>query len=274
MRFIKFLNKIYIKIIYLYIIITNRNIVFTDMFSQKFFLTKQDNICLYMQRKSITDAINIINYIINNKKEFKVQIDFGCHMGAVSAAMWATASPSGVVYSVDADPYNITKCKTNLKLNGYHDKYVSHAAIAEYTGKIQLRIYDGINGWQTIFGNNDFNRTYKNHFISVPAITFSDFIESNNITQIDLVKIDIEGMEYKLLAQMHSFFVLKIIKEVIFELNELALEPAGKTPSELLALWEQYDYTLYHIEENGDISKLLPGAIPKVLVCDILAKAN
>lgn len=254
--------------------ITNRHIVFTDMFSQKFLLTKQDSVVFNMKRKSITDGINVINYIVNNKKNFKVQIDFGCHMGAVSVAMWTTASSNGIVYSIDADPYNATKCKINLKLNGYNDRYVFYAAIASYSGKAQLRIYDGKNGWQTLLGNSNYNRTHKNHFISVPAVTFADFISSNNISQIDFVKIDIEGMEYELLTQMHDLLCLKTIKEVIFELNEITIEPTGKTRSELLVLWEQYDYTLYIIEGNGDISELLSGVIPDAPVCDILAKAN
>ena len=94
----------------------DNHMVFTDMFQKKFILSEEDNISCYVQRESITDAINIINYIYKYKKDVTVSVDFGCHMGAVSTALWAVASPTGIVYSIDADPYNIAKSKINLKL--------------------------------------------------------------------------------------------------------------------------------------------------------------
>jgi hypothetical protein len=66
-----------------------RKIKFSDKFGNKFWIyPKEDALKTYRKRASVTDAINIINYIKKNVNSIDVGIDLGANLGAVSIEMW------------------------------------------------------------------------------------------------------------------------------------------------------------------------------------------
>ncbi len=249
----------------------NKKFVFTDLFGQKFYLTRNDNLKMYKKRESVTDAINVINYINNN--EYNISIDLGANLGAVSVALWKNSKGSGVVYSVEADPNNYLRIKENLKLNDFNSSYVFNFAINDKISPVTLNVYDNANGWQNISEKGaEFTRGYNLEKVEVFGIDFLSFINIFQIGDIDLIKIDIEGLEFKVINSFLSLLKSRKVKEIIFEVNSPTLNSFGSTKQQLLGIWLDLDYDLFVINQDGSIFLLNEQFVLENEFFDCLAK--
>lgn len=74
--------------------------------------------------------------------------------------------------------------------------------VSDKSGILKLRQYsNGLNGWST-FSNEikDLRGEIEHKDYDVPVETLETVFKKNNITEIDFLKIDVEGLEYKVLA--------------------------------------------------------------------------
>ena len=214
--------------------------IFTDQFGNKFWLYDNiDNIKPYQERGSVTDAINVINYINKNVTTINVGLDLGANLGGVSVAMWNKASPEGSIYSIEADPMNIVRLHQNLSLNNHPQHNILNIAVADKIGSINLKRFPkNYNGWQTIA------KTIANHAndikvenVLINTNTLDNLLDFYNLKKIDLIKIDIEGAELMALNSIRDRLLSKSIKKIIFEVNQLTLEPFNESIKSLLQYW-------------------------------------
>jgi|GEM_PF-1845533 len=243
------------KTIEIWVNLSHRSIEFRDKYGFNIYLKPGDEISLYYNRRSITDSTNIIDFLFMNCKEKSICFDLGANMGSISLVMWRKAGINGKVISIEADPYNIDRIKTNLLLNNFPTNYVKNVAIADKEGVLQLRRYIGINGWQTV-GNPTFAESYDCELIKVSAISFSNLMDEYNLDSVDIVKIDIEGAELLALQGMGQYLKNKKIGCVIFEVNYLMLEGCNKSVADLMIFWNNYDYELWKLTQQGSLEKM------------------
>lgn len=243
------------KCIEIYINATNKKFIFQDKYGFLYQLSPGDDIATYYVNQATTDSTAVINYILKSLENGSICIDIGSRIGGISIPMWHKSGLEGRVISIEADPQNIKLIKENLTLNMYPSDYVRNVAITNHKGVVQLRRYEGINGWQTL-GNPSFASAYKSILIEVAAMRFSDLIDEFKLTSVDLVKIDVEGAEPMVFEGMIDNLRKKQIKCLIFEVNYLMLEGFGKTVEDLMSFWDNYDYNLYQLLSDGSLQKL------------------
>ena len=236
------------------ITLTGKPIIIKDWNGVSFWQYKGDKIRFNLKRKSVTDAQNVIKYIAANVQKGWTCVDIGANIGAVSVYLWKYTGNKGKVFSIEADPNNIERIKNNLEINHLPSNKIIAAAIADRIGKMQLRCYPDHNGWQTL-GNPSFALKFYSYLIEVPSTTFENIAIQNNLKNIDLIKIDVEGAELLVLNGMKKMLEEKRIRKIIFEVNPLMLEGMNKTVNELLVFWEGLDYTLFLLNENGEIEQ-------------------
>lgn len=78
-----------------------------------------------------------------------------------------------------------------------------NAAISNQKGQLKLREYgNGKHGWSTLSedskATHQSERNYKDYEVEVK--TLKDIFEENKITDIDFLKVDVEGFEYEVLS--------------------------------------------------------------------------
>jgi FkbM family methyltransferase len=140
--------------------------------------------------------------------------------------------------------------KSNIQLNHFSNINLEPVALSHQNGVIDF--YEVKNKKFTYLkynlggGGNAGSETSMDTFIktTVPTITLDDYVMTNNIESIDLIKMDTEGTEHLILA--HSKYVLEkmkpiIICETLFQTIEGPLEDV-LTP---------YGYEFYNHTESG-----------------------
>lgn len=247
-------------------------IILRDWAGYRYWQYPKDNVRLNWKRKAVSDANNIVQYIKHNIKQGWICFDIGANIGAISIPLWSKVGYHGKVISVEADPANIDKIKANLKLNNCPQDYVFNVALADKKGILPLRCFPGCNGWQTL-GNPIFAKEYKSHVIEVPAISFEDLMETYKVDTVDFVKIDVEGAEVLVLRGMRALLTQKKIACVVFEVNYLMLEGTNSNVSQLMSIWDDFDYELWRLDQNGTPVPL-DGSWPNNFVGDCIAFPN
>ena len=109
-------------------------------------------------------------------------------------------------------------------------------ALAEKPGTVSIYVYDQDHcGW-----NTRADRPLQEYGIDVQPVaveevqstTVDEYCQKNGIEHIDLLKVDVEGMEYQVLQGARRMMVGKMIGCCVFEFGQTTFD-AGNTPEQI-----------------------------------------
>ncbi len=160
-------------------------------------------------------------------KNSKVVFDMGAHMGMFSL-MAATANPQASVFAVEI-------CRKNLKILQQNISRFSHVqiidkAIAPQRGTFWFQ-EDHISGggFLSTETNSDEHRVREKTAQAYPvdAWPLDELVAELGLEEgIDLVKMDLEGLEYELLTGQEKFWEKYAPKNLIVEIGYPKSDPA------------------------------------------------
>ncbi len=137
-----------------------------------------------------------IRLFLHLAKNAETVFDIGAHVG-LFALLAAIGGEHRTIYAFEPVPRIIRYLETNVAVNfAQNVKIIPHAA-TNCDGEILLYIPDSIRLPATASTLS----SYRSHTaeITVPATKLDTFARQNHLSQIDLVKIDAEGAEDKVL---------------------------------------------------------------------------
>lgn len=119
-----------------------------------------------------------------------IVFDIGAHIGSFSIY---AANKGAIVYAFEPDKDNYLKLLANIKLNNYVKVITPfNYGIYSFTGELELDIASDNKGGHSLLTNN------SNSKLSIPVKKLSKVLTELKISNIDLMKIDIEGAEYEI----------------------------------------------------------------------------
>ncbi len=127
---------------------------------------------------------------------------------------------------------------------------MNNVGVGDKNGILKLNRH--INSGATSFKNPNTitNPTYSQKIIDqidVPVITLSEYIESNKIVDIDLLKIDVEGFEFEVLQGFSVDQLCKKTKVIFIESNLIEKMLNQALIEEIIAFLRKNNFTLYNI---------------------------
>ena len=180
---------------------------------------------------SIFQKINlVINYLFksetNEQKLFKqllknnniLVIDIGSNNGIfINKIEKYFKKNKIIIHSIEPIKELLENQNTNSA-----DLIKHNYAITDFTGKTKLRITP-LSSNSYIENNEIENFSFKENFkeIDIHTLTLSEFVKRNNIKKIDILKIDTEGYEFKILESSQDLLDKEIIKIIKLEINFL-----------------------------------------------------
>ena len=117
----------------------------------------------------------------------------------------------------------------------------------------EIFIYDELDERNSLHLNKEhkFN-SEKLHKEPIKLTTLDKYAKEHNITKIDLLKIDVEGHETKVIEGASGLIEKRLIKCIQFEYNN-NWEAAGFKLEDIFNMLSKYDYKFYRLAVWGKI---------------------
>jgi FkbM family methyltransferase len=158
---------------------------------------------------NVTDTF--INILKNSNSP--IVLDVGCNIGYFSII---SSLYSKQVFSFDANINNLNLLNESIGINDIKNIKTIHSCVSD-NNKCFYKIS---NNYTTNIGALRVEECKKEES-NLNTIVIDDFIEKNNIKEITIIKIDIEGGELKCLYGLKKSLEKKIINNIIIEITPL-----------------------------------------------------
>lgn len=179
-----------------------------------------------------------------------VAVDVGANIGWHSLLLAKLVGAQGRVIAVEANPTVRQKLQYNVDLNRFTQVDVLDCALSDRDGTVS---FHGPEETNPDSGNGYVVRkaaeASSSALIQVKARRLDDVVSSAGLTQLDLVKIDVEGFEWPVL-QGGAAAVAKYRPHIIFEYDSAYSSRGGGTPRDLASFFANLDYRLFAIQRN------------------------
>lgn len=214
----------------------------------------------------IVRILYMMNFLVRFKKSFEyetlhkfksilkkgdVVIDIGANIGMYSLFSADLVGAKGKVYAIEASAQTYQHLEHNIALNSFSNIVASNIAVGEEVGFAKLVVpkYAGKN-YSDSFKSMDFSDTLveTEKVETTTIITLDQYVEQQGITNIKLIKIDIEGAELLCLKGASGVLSGANRPIIIFECSEQHCERFNYTAADIIYLLKDFDYELKQYE--------------------------
>jgi FkbM family methyltransferase len=196
----------------------------------------------------VTEAINKLC------REGFVVLDIGANIGAHTFRFAKIAGPKGKVIAFEPMSWAFTKLKRNMELNDFGNVILEKVALSNRN--INNQEIGFVCSWPV--KALDGARLHPVHRAPIMKdtasfITLDDYLKKKGVGKIDLIKLDVDGYELKVIQGMIE--TLRLYKPlIIMELSTYTLGEVGDDIKDLISLLKDIGYKFY----SGKKMKVFP----------------
>ena len=168
-----------------------------------------------------------------------VVLDIGANIG-VHSVVFSREVGGGVVYAFEPQRIIFNMLAGNIAINSLSNVYCFHNAVTDISGLIDIPIFD--YGKPLSFGSIEFEGAQKEDIGQKPISGEGEkvsgvVVDEMNFQQVDFIKIDVEGMEIKVLRGAE--------KTILNFRPHMLLEYAKSDKTELIGWLNRMRYKIY-----------------------------
>ena len=194
---------------------------------------------------------NILTRIILNKKKqnFFSVIDIGSNIGDKSLSLAKNLLNRKIknflIYSIEPTEFAINKQKKNLNLNKELKKKIRISPF--FITNTKNKIKEAFSSWDLFEDNNIIHGGQKKLFLKdTKSISLDNFIQSNKIKNVLLIKIDVDGNELDVLYSAKKF-LNKNNPYIIMEFSPSAFKAKGVSIKNFYKFIKSINYSIYDL---------------------------
>jgi FkbM family methyltransferase len=191
-------------------------------------------------------------------------LDLGCHLGTFSLP---AAALGASVLAVDATRAHVELLNAAAERNGFDRLLAVQRAISD-AGEPVAFVEGSIHGHVAVPGEHA-----ERKLVHVEGATVDSLLAERGWDRVDLIKMDIEGMETVALAGMRELFASGGRPPIVFECNATMLPLFGSSICELRERIVEIGYELLLIDHlrPGVLVEAGPLSVQPECVCDYIA---
>lgn len=183
----------------------------------------------------------------------KIVIDVGVNIGAV-LLNFARLSPEGLIIGFEPDTKNFQKAQRNLQLNRLNNvKIIQKGLGAEKETAKLFKVNEDNEGMNRILGDSEHHLEEDFSFSEIEIIKLDDFVAENSLERIDLVKIDVEGYELKVLRGAEQS-LKKYLPILFIELDDDNLKAQNDSAQSLILFLKQIGYKIFRADNRQQLN--------------------
>jgi FkbM family methyltransferase len=165
-------------------------------------------------------------------------VDVGANEGWFSMLAAKLVGSSGRVLACEPQERLWPVITKNIFLNGFANVHLLPFAVAEQPGEAVINLYPSVNT-----GSSNISATKRRWETQqrIKLLPLTDVLGSLRGANVDLMKVDVEGFEHKVLLSAGEHLG-KTIKRLVVELHPAQLEALGSSEDQVVALLESRGY--------------------------------
>jgi len=198
-------------------------------------------------------------------------LDVGANIGYFTSLFAHLVGAEGKVIAIEPIPENSKLIDLNCLINRYQGRVINvHSAVGDenFSGSIKFnRTSETQCGFVDTGSDRTIGDRYKpllNNIIEVPIRSLDSILQEKGINGIDVLKMDIEGFEYKALLGMKSLLENESSKPrlMLIELFDHHLNHYGDSVEMVISFLQNYNYSPFYLNK-GKLVVLTPDLINK-----------
>lgn len=219
---------------------------------------ERDGIKLRLNISNVVDHLKYFSFKDEGFENFRKKIqdsftilDIGGNIG-VTCIEFAKVTPKGKVIVFEPSLSNFKRLRENIGLNKFENIISVNMGIGDNPG--QFNLYNVVNsnpGMKRILEIEDVS-DFESESIIID--TLDNQLNQLNIQEVNAIKIDVEGFEFKVLQS--ATFILKKHHPILFiELDDSNLKGQKSSAIELVSFLKELNYVIFNaLEINTPLS--------------------
>jgi len=169
--------------------------------------------------------------------------DVGANVGEYTLNFARSVGSTGKIFSFEPHPLVFKKLQHHIQINRMnHIKYYN-MGLSDAPGKLHMSICETRNsGGRSVSKNNQ--KENKGESTQVEVVQLDSIMEQENLSHIDLIKIDVEGHELRVLKGAEKLIV-KYKPNLYIEVNNSNLQNHGDSSATLFQWLKSKGYSIY-----------------------------
>lgn len=181
-------------------------------------------------------------------------IDIGANYGWYSTWLAKLVGPTGRVHAFEPTPTTMALLRRNCAENGLDDRIIFNpVGLSNAPGKATIHVPRQHGGASLKPHYDEPTTQYE-----ITLTTLDDYIASNSVGAVRLIKIDVEGCELAVIQGAGKFLSAPHPPMWLMEVSRLTSKAFGYTSEELLGSLMRYGYRVCRILESprGKLARL------------------
>jgi FkbM family methyltransferase len=174
-------------------------------------------------------------------------VDVGANWGVFTLVAAGLVGSSGRVIAVEPDPRMLAKLKANIRCNNFNQAQVHAIAAADSESTLPLAVHDRMGenwGISRLIENVVEGQT----ILAVPSQRLDSLLDDAGLGAVDLVKIDVEGSEDRVLAGMEHGLSCHRYRCILLETHPVELAERGRKVTDITQLLQAKGYRGYSLD--------------------------
>ena len=180
-------------------------------------------------------------------------LDVGANIGLYTILLSKAIGSSGHVWSFEPFPPVANYLKQNIELNELNNVTVVEKAVAEKEGELDFNVFaEGCDVYNSLgAAYRPAEQLQSVRKIPVPVTTLDAYADQNGIEKIDLLKIDVEGAEERVLNGAEQLIRRSPNVQIIMEIYEPSAKQCGCSSQRLVEMLSGLGFSMFKIGLGG-----------------------
>jgi len=203
----------------------------------------------------ITDDYLKFAQKILNRNSSAIVVDVGCNIGTTVIPL-AIKYPKATFYAIEPHPLASYRFIKNCEINDIENVKLISCAIGEENSLAKIWTCPNNSGGHRLTGfkgRKDLECFKTFEPISIPMKTLKEIFKNFNIKHCDILKIDTEGYETRILKSLENLLCPDNIKYIIAEIGSEGLEKAGSSITELFSIVKERKFKCMLLQDKKEI---------------------
>jgi len=175
--------------------------------------------------------------------EGDVIIDVGAGIGTETLFFHEKLGEKGKIFSIEASTDSYHKLQALCLKNGIGNSFNFNMAVSGFNGKI----------WMEENEKFEVNRTnMAKRGIEIDCLTLDEFVKRNNISRVDLLKVNIEGAELEMIRGMKDS--VGIIRNIAVSCHDFLFKDNKRIMETLVGFLEEHGFEISYNKTGNQVT--------------------